>query len=1210
MLVQDPRGHRAEVDPDVQIEVNPSTPDHVVFLPDEKQWLSANSTLTLNMVAVDDKNLPYPIAGHVTVTVGSPGILITETSLGEAEEVSYSGGKAMVSGYLDNSGQATMTIACEDPSTCTALPPFLVTVHAPPEWPGASTLGSVEVEVVESYSALRVSLLDASASELIPYTVVAGQAFRVQIVAQGLNDTGDDDSGQPPEVHGEVLLFDTVGVIEYVETLPDNPEGCFPSSPLVLQSGIWSGTITCYTAVEDDRLIAVGPLQKYGESRHYDVVSGEAARLQVDTQFMESSMTPSGYQVEAGTPFWIRVTPLDAYGNAASFPADVVPSVDDSAASLTCREAFDPETWQFSDCTINLANEGDVIHGQAGDVQGESRPFDVVPGKLFGLTFDPLPSKVIAGDQLSVRLWASDRYGNPVGQGSGFVVVQDQPVDPEMDSELVETLVLTNGFGNGVIQLKRAVSETKLEAWYGDYEGESNHFAVVAGPARSFRVAIEGTEDPPVIVAGEQRPVTVTAQDLYNNLVTDYEGSQTLYLVPTGTELEGSGETMAWFQDGVAELVFVPIRASDSARLQVNDASGVSGTSDVFRVVAGEAAGFAFDDVPVVVWMNRPFSLTLRAVDPYGNQVTTCNPVVRLDDWTGSLDAVGDTVYQQGTVTLEDGLYRGTFVLATVATSDALVATTVGSTSGCQEEPVGFQSTSSPFPVYDLDCEDPPATTLSTGGRDNVAVACEGDSVPFTASSQSDDGILDVVWTFDDGSMSHGPYQWDVKHVYESARYYRPAVSAVDHRLCASWVEAEVYVGVNDGSPTGPMTMRKVQGTEPLVAGADDGSQIATVEVQATDCREDSASYPKSGEDGDGFQITVLPTVGDLQSGDVSDRPGIQYLLGPYTGTVQFDYSVGNTAYGGMAHVVAVYEKEGEDGEPVVLARGSVAIEVGNDHVPPHVVSYSPAGAFFSNADVVTARFTEAIRPDNLTTPEVLEDVNDGEDPIVEVLVASGDSMGTFVRWPISAITLDSTGRFLSLHLGQTIDLERSWYQVRVRLSSAKGAPSITDTDGNPLDGDWDGTHAVDPETGMWVDDFSWRFGRLDTGAVVPLVATCSVSQPTFSPDGQDGEGEEADSTVFSGTVALRTPLKAVNIVVDPPGGGDAVASLWSPVPGGDNQTQFQLVWTGTGMDGQRLPNGDYTYQVHVVDTDDNWLYGVCGGQVEIRNPVDLGDFL
>ena len=635
--------------------------------------------------------------------------------------------------------------------------------------------------------------------------------------------------------------------------------------------------------------------------------------------------------------------------------------------------------------------------------------------------------------------------------------------------------------------------------------------------------------------------------------------------------------------------------------------TGVQGLSEPFRVIPSEAAGFAFHDVPLVVWADRPFEFTLRAVDVYGNQVPECNPVVALDDWTGTLSASDSAIQGQTVVALENGEFSGTFVVATTATSDALAAHILEASDGCSD--ADFQSTSATFPVYDLDCEDPPVTTLSTGGRDNIAVACEGDPVTFSASAQSDYGTMDVVWTFDDGNMAHGPYAWDVQHAYQWAGYYRPAVSAVDRRLCASWVEAQVYVGVHDGSPTGPMAMKVVQGDLPLIAGADDGSQVATVEVQATDCREDAALYPKSW-DGDGYLITVLPSMGDVESGDVSDRPGIQYLLGPHTGTVQFDFSVGNIARGGIARVAAVYEGVGADGQPTVFARGSVDIEVENDHVPPYVVSYAPAGSFYIDTDVVTVLFNEPVRPDNLTTPEALDQVNHADDPVVEVQVASQDTMGTFVRWPISAIALDPTGRWLSVYLGQPVALEHAWYQVQVRLASAEGAPSITDIDGNPLDGDWDGVHLVDPDTGTWVDDFVWRFGRFDDVSPVLSEADCSVSQPVFSPDGQDGEGEEADSTVITGEVELDTGIKAINLIVLSPYDGSVAASLWSTGSGGDSRISFSIPWDGTGMDGQRLPNGLYTFQVNAADSNDNWVYRVCEGQVEIRNPVDLGDFL
>ncbi len=1201
VLMQDPRGHSALVDPGVQIEVNPGRPSHVVFLPDEKQWLSANSTLTLNMVALDDKNLTYPIAGFVTVNVQSPGIVVEETSLNVAGGVSYTDGQASFSGYLDSSGKGTVTIACEDPSTCTALPPFVVEVLSPPEWPGSSTVGSVAIEVVESYSALSVTLLDAPSNEHVPYSVPAGEPFRVEIKARGVNYSATDDDGEPPEVSGEVLLFDASGTVEYMDVLPESPQGCFASKPLLLQGGVWSGAVTCYSAVEEEKLFAVGPLQKYGESRPFAVVAADAARLEVEPEFMQSVPVVPVPRIVAGTLFWIGITPVDAFGNPTGNAVVGTPVAGDVTGSLKCSGGFDVSSMRFLDCRITRTGEGDVIQVTAGALEGSSPAFDVVAGDLAEIAFVDLASAVTAGETFTVTLKALDAYENLVESVGGTVVVSDDPEDPEIEPELEGGVSawLKNGTGSAEMQLERAVEQTKLVARYGDYGGESQAFTVLPASAGMFRVDIPEL----TVVAGDPQVATVTAEDIYGNRVVGYDGVEQLTLTPIDTRLEGDTEVAVPFDEGRGEVVFSPIEATDTARLRVDDSRGVSGTSVEFQVLARpDVAGFAFVGFPGVLWLDIPFTLTLWTVDIYGNHVTDYEGLVQLDDWTGTLAPTGDTNVLPGNlVRLEAGEFEGTFTISRTATSDALVAT---------DDRSGLQSASVVFPVYDLQCDDPPETTLSVGGKGDQAVACEQDSVDFSATGHSDYGVMDVVWTFGDGTVARGARTWETQHAYTAAGEYRPAVSAVDRRLCASWVEAHLFVGIHDYSPTGPMSMRIVQGSPPLVAGADDGSQIATIEVQATDCREDSASYNKSGQDGDGFVITVLPSLGNVEAGDVSDLPGIQYLLGPYSGAVQFNFSAGNSLYGGLARIITVFEVQDGQGGNLVLATGELDIDVENDRVPPYVVEFAPAGAFLTTASVVVASFSEPIRGDNLTDPAVVASLNTDEHPIVEVRVAAPGSDGSWSRWPLSGLALDESGRELSISLAQSLDLEHNAYQVEVVLSSGEGVPSITDLDGNALDGNWDGTVTEDQETGLRWDPFTWRFGRVEAGLPQPLQADCQVSEPVFSPDGQDGEGQASDTTVFEGSVTLRSGIRAFNVAVYPPQGDAPAISLFSPVADGASAAVFQLEWGGTGSDGQRLPNGTYTYHVNVIDVADNWMLDACTGDVEIRNPVDLGAFL
>ena len=126
---------------------------------------------------------------------------------------------------------------------------------------------------------------------------------------------------------------------------------------------------------------------------------------------------------------------------------------------------------------------------------------------------------------------------------------------------------------------------------------------------------------------------------------------------------------------------------------------------------------------------------------------------------------------------------------------------------------------------------------------------------------------------------------------------------------------------------------------------------------------------------------------------------------------------------------------------------------------------------------------------------------------------------------------------------------------------------SMRDVDGNRLDGEWVGA----------ATDFLVRFGTVPVD-VLDLSA-CSVVNSTFTPDGDDGAGAEADTVEVTTTYPVGTPDEWELVVSD--GGGEVVYS--TRVNGLDTAS-----WNGRSFDGRVVAAGGYTLSVYARDSWDN----------------------
>ncbi len=156
--------------------------------------------------------------------------------------------------------------------------------------------------------------------------------------------------------------------------------------------------------------------------------------------------------------------------------------------------------------------------------------------------------------------------------------------------------------------------------------GTTPDFSIAAGPLHQFQVVTSGNA-----TAGQNFPVTITAQDDFNNTVTTFSGQASL-TDKTGTidpTITGA------FTNGVRSenLTFTKSHTNNQVTATYDNKSG---NSALFNVLPGSLDQFSFDTISSPQSTGTPFGVSITAQDQFDNTVTSFTDQVLLTDNTGS----------------------------------------------------------------------------------------------------------------------------------------------------------------------------------------------------------------------------------------------------------------------------------------------------------------------------------------------------------------------------------------------------------------------------------------------------------------------------------------------------------------------------------------------------------------------------------------------
>jgi hypothetical protein len=298
-------------------------------------------------------------------------------------------------------------------------------------------------------------------------------------------------------------------------------------------------------------------------------------------------------------------------------------------------------------------------------------------GAAASFSFNPISSQT-AGAAFTITITAQDANGNPVANFGGSATLTDlsgsiSPVNigPFTDGVWTSQATITKTLPTGTSDVIMATDSSLSIA------GESSPFTVNSGTATSF--VVSGFTNP--VTAGNVGSVTVTAEDAYGNVATGYTGTVEITSSDAQAVLPSNYQFTA--SDAGTHVFSVTLKTAGSQSITATDTqtSSIIGSQTGITVTAGALASFAFGTISSPQTAGTPFSVTISAVDSYGNTVTSYSGTPTLSDISASISPM----ITSGFV---DGVWTSSVTITTAYTNDVITAT--DSSAGITGQSVQF----------------------------------------------------------------------------------------------------------------------------------------------------------------------------------------------------------------------------------------------------------------------------------------------------------------------------------------------------------------------------------------------------------------------------------------------------------------------------------------------------------------------------------------
>ncbi|MDQ7064623.1 MAG: hypothetical protein Q9P90_10310 [candidate division KSB1 bacterium] len=700
-------------------------------------------------------------------------------------------------------------------------------------------------------------------------TQTAGVSFDIRVIAQdAYNNTVTSFTG-------------TVAIDDVTGTISPTTSGNFVAGVLATQ------TVTI-TESNANNKITVSSGSVTGVSNTFTV---DPASL--DHFTLSSIASPQ----TAGTAFSVTITAEDAYGNkVTSFNGTVGISVSSGTVTPTTSGSF-VNGVRTESINVLTAGTGLTITVDDGASHiGTSNAFDVNPGALDHFRVTAQGGGNIgtqtAGTAFSIAITAQDAYNNTVTSFTGSVTLSDATgtISPTTSANF------TNGvLASQSVTITKASSNVTITATASGKSGTSNGFTV--SPAALDHFTISAISSPQT--AGTAFPITITAQDVYNNTVTNFVGTVNIS-ISSGTVTPTTSGT---FSSGVRTESINVLTAGTALTLSVDDGAGITGTSnnfdvnpgalDHFEITAPDGSNIAVQQVGV------PFDIRIEAHDSNHNIVTGFVDLVTLSDLTGTISPTTSATFNSGVLNTQS------VTISSTQTSNKITATGSGKSGTSNAFDVN------PGPLHHIILR----TAANNGGVEFV-------DYQMTA----DDSVTIYAAGYDIGNT----YLGDVSVTWSSTGALAPAVSGTGSSFTFKPTTASVNGTTGTIVGTHATAGSDATGTITVTPGVPSGTLTLTATPQAIPADGASTSTITSSivtdADGNavgaGRQFTIIqPLVGTVP--DTQDvNPTLDGIQVQTNSSSQLSFLFKADTVGGEA-IISVASVNGS-------ATGNTKVTVGN----------------------------------------------------------------------------------------------------------------------------------------------------------------------------------------------------------------------------------------------------------------------------------------
>jgi hypothetical protein len=350
------------------------------------------------------------------------------------------------------------------------------------------------------------------------------------------------------------------------------------------------------------------------------------------TPLAATALTMSGLPspLVAGAPSVVIVSAVDVFGNLATgYTGTIHFSSSDPRASLPADFTFSPFNRPLQGFNIAL----DTAGTQSFSVTDTANPalaasqsgIVVVPAAPTTWVFAGLPASSTAGASQSFTLTAFDPFGNLATNYAGQVHFTSSDGQASLPANYQFTTA-DAGSRKFTAALKTAGNQTiTVTDVLNPASTGSGSVAVTAAAAASLSVG----GFPAATTAGVAQTLTVTLRDAFGNIATGYTGTVAVTSSDPLASLPASYTFTA--ADAGVHTFTATLKKAGTQSITVKDTAvpALSASQTGILVTAAAVDHFAISG-PTSVTQNVGFSITVSAVDPFGNLVTGYRGTVHL----------------------------------------------------------------------------------------------------------------------------------------------------------------------------------------------------------------------------------------------------------------------------------------------------------------------------------------------------------------------------------------------------------------------------------------------------------------------------------------------------------------------------------------------------------------------------------------------------